>query len=75
MRNALAVPTGAQGSSTDGWFGPNFSTTVIAVPEPTSLSLAALGLIGLAGFGPRHRRAGRHARARVDMYATRDPEL
>jgi MYXO-CTERM domain-containing protein len=65
QRASLTVPDAGQGGPADNWFGPNLSTTVVAVPEPASLSLAALGILGLAGYG-LHRRRVDGARPRAD---------
>jgi hypothetical protein len=55
--SGLAFPNPAfEGVYDKGMFGPNFQFVgAQAVPEPTSLTLAALGCLGLLGYGWRRR--------------------
>jgi PEP-CTERM motif len=57
--SVLAYPNPAlEGSFNIGMFGPNFQFAgADPVPEPTSLTLAALGSLGLLGYGWRQKRA------------------
>ena len=45
----------------DAWAVVNHNSQFAVVPEPSSLLLAALGLLGLAGYGFRRRRQRRSA--------------
>ena len=42
--STLAFPTTVRSDQNDGWFGPNF----LAIPEPSTALLLALGLVALA---------------------------
>jgi len=53
MTEFFKVTLGAGGKISFG-----SSTTVVPTPEPTSLAIAALGGIGLVGFGLRRRAKG-----------------
>ena len=47
--------TGATGAGTDNHDIEAWDLTLIAIPEPCALALAATGLLGLAYFGRRQR--------------------
>lgn len=52
--SSLEAPTSAGG--TIGYFGPNFDTSPVGVPEPATISLFALAAVCLGAYGLRRRR-------------------
>jgi hypothetical protein len=53
----LSDPTSSFGAN-PGLFGPNFQFTTAAVPEPSTLALTGLGMLGIFGWLRRRKKSG-----------------
>jgi len=52
---SFVLDSGVDTANNDAWTVINHNSQLAVVPEPSSLIVAAFGLLGLAGFGVRRR--------------------